>query len=399
MSAPPLGEARLGRRSPKPVSAALLIAFVMLAAACRSGTDQVTPTATTPTNPSTPAPSATSPVPSSLALVPSLPDGCDEGAPPASATVAFVAGDRAWAVGTDGQGLTCLFDVTDPGLFTWGPKADRVVLSGLEVRGVGSNASRPAEALDPADASWGRPTGLALAFVDATGKKLEKAIVGGGTIQDVSPFNNVTYQDVIYHPSGLALGFVLTDSDGSSIWISSNTGKDPKKMVFSDQGTVFGPLAFDQDGTALFYGAALASGEHVVSILELKSATVTEAVWKSDRNVLRLVPQAEASGLLVDAGTDCSDRQALYSGQGGTEGKPLLPNADGPTTAIGWIDESHVLVGEGGCTGPMRLWVVETGVPLTAVLLAEDVDRASLRVADPLPTPALPDIGVNEGAA
>jgi hypothetical protein len=311
--------------------------------------------------------------------------------------VAFVAQGRAWAVGIDGTGLTCLFEVIDPGLFTWGPKADRVALSGLEVRGVGSTATRPQTNVEPADASWGRPTGLALAFIDSTGRKLEKATVGGSTIQDVSPFDNVTYQDVVYHPSGLALGFVLADSDGSSIWISSNTGTDPKKMVFSDQGTVFGPLGFDQDGTALFYGAALANGDHVVSFLELKSSSVTEGVWRSDRGILRIVAQAEASGLLVDAGSECSDRQALYSVQEGDEGRPLLPGTEAPTTAIGWIDANHVLLGEGGCDEPMRLWIVEIGTPFSAVLLAEGVDRASLRVPDPLPTPPLPDIGVNAG--
>ena len=190
---------------------------------------------------------------------------------------------------------------------------------------------------------------------------------------------------MVYHPSGLALGFVLSDSDGSSIWMSSNTGKDPKKLVFSNQGTVFGPIAFDQDGTGLFYGAALADGTSMVSVLELKSNTVTEGVWKSDRGILRIVPQAEAAGLLVDAGSSCEDRQALYSVQEGTEGRPLVPDAAGPTTALGWIDSNHVLVGEGGCTGPMRLWVVDTGIPNIPVLLADGVDRASVRVPDPLP--------------
>jgi hypothetical protein len=401
MSAPPLGGVRIGRRSPQRLSAASLLAFALLAGACKSGTQQTKspiPPATTP--PSSPSPSVTSPSPAGLvALIASLPAGCDQGTPSASATITFAAQGRAWAAAPDGSELMCLFEVSDPGLFAWGPKADRVVLAGLEVRGVGSDATRPAENLEAADASWGRPSGLALAFVDSTAKKLEKALVGGTRIQNVSPFNNVTYQQVVYHPSGLALGFVLTDSDGSSIWMSSNTGKDPKKLVFSDQGTGFGPIAFDQDGTGLFYGAALADGTTKVSVLELKSNTVTEGVWKSDRGILRIVPQAEAAGLLVDAGSNCDDRQALYSVQDGTEGRPLVPGASGPTTALGWIDASSVLVGEGGCTGPMRLWMVDIGISNTPLLLADAVDRASVRVPDPLPTPPLPDIGVNEGAA
>jgi hypothetical protein len=401
MSAAPLSGVRTGRRSPLRLPAVSLLTVTLLAGACKGGAQQTaSPTgATTPPStipPTSPSPSVTPPT-GPAALIASLPVSCDQGVPAASASITFAADGRGWAVAPDGDGLTCLFDVGNPGLFAWGPKADRVVLAGLEVRGVGSDASRPPKDLEPADASWGRPTGLALAFVDSTAKKLEKALIGGSRIQNVSPFNNVTYQHVVYHPSGLALGFVLTDSDGSSIWLSSNTGKDPKKLVFSDQGTVFGPIAFDQDGTGLFYGAAVADGSTMVSVLELKSNTVTEGLWKGDRGILRIIPQAEASGLLVDAGSNCADSQALFSTQDGTDGTPLLPQATGPTTAIGWLDDHLALVGEGGCGEPMRLWAVDTTIGGAATLLVEGVDRASVRVPDPLPTPPLPDIGVNAG--
>ena len=53
---------------------------------------------------------------------------------------------RAWATTPDGLRLWCLFEVRRPGPFLWGPRGDRVVLDGLEVRGVGTPVWRPARA-------------------------------------------------------------------------------------------------------------------------------------------------------------------------------------------------------------------------------------------------------------
>jgi hypothetical protein len=126
-----------------------------------------------------------------------------------------VAQGRAWAAAPDGTALTCLFEVTDPGPFLWGPRADRVLLGGLEVRGVGSTASRPSSSLQPTSVSWARPTGLAVAFVDPNGKELEKAVVGSAKIEKATPqeeeghfpqLADVTFNEVMYYPSGQALG-------------------------------------------------------------------------------------------------------------------------------------------------------------------------------------------------
>src|SRR5205823_7039630 len=125
------------------------------------------------------------------------------------------ASGRAWVVAPDGTGLTCLFDVSDPGAFAWGPRGDRVVLGGLEVRGIGTDAARPPEVLSPGSLSWGRPVGKAIVFTD--GSSLKKAPVGTDRIEDITPLENETYQEVVYHPSGLALAFVVEDSTGSAV--------------------------------------------------------------------------------------------------------------------------------------------------------------------------------------
>ena len=257
-------------------SASLLV-FLLLAAAC-SGS------ANPPSSPTTPPASAppTSEPTTAQALISSLPPGCSGATPKAAATVTFVAQGRAWAVRPDGTGLTCLFKVTDPGPFLWGPRADRVLLGGLQVRGVGSSASRPAVSVQPTSVSWSRPTGLSVAFVDPSGKELEKAIVGSSKMESATPperegvfpsHADVTYQEVAYHPSGRAFGFVLTHRvDGSAIWLNINAAvagdqAGPHRLVWSREGTVFGPIAFGPDGKTLYYVASLKNGTRRLTAL------------------------------------------------------------------------------------------------------------------------------------
>lgn len=63
-----------------------------------------------------------------------------------------------------------------------------------------------------------------------------------------------------YHPSGLALAFVAEREGRQSIWLSSNLGEDPKRLVFSKVGTEFGALEFSADGRSLVYAVQHADG-------------------------------------------------------------------------------------------------------------------------------------------
>src|ERR687895_1776027 len=95
-----------------------------------------------------------------------LPDGCTGDAPsPTNAPVAFVAAGRAWATTTDGRRVWCLFEVRDPGPFLWGPRGDRVVLDGLEVRGVGAPVWRPPRGIETVSLTWLGGTRSSRAFV------------------------------------------------------------------------------------------------------------------------------------------------------------------------------------------------------------------------------------------
>lgn len=380
---------------------ASLLSLALTAAACSGSTEPPSPSgssaATTPTT--------SGPVAGSQALISSLPAGCDASQPTAEATVAFVAQGRAWAAAPDGTALTCLFEVTDPGPFLWGPQADRVLLGGLEVRGVGSKASRPSSSLQPTSVSWARPTGQAVAFVDPNGRELEKAVVGSSKIENVTPheeeghfpaLTDVTFQEVVYHPSGQAVGFVLTHRiDGSAIYVSSNTGGDPHRLVWSVSGTVFGPIAFGLDGKALYYVAHLANNMRYITTADLGSGRLRPGLWRAKQNVLQLMPAPSGQAVALDTGTGCDDRVAVLSKLDETGGSPLLPGASAPTSVIGWVDDSTALVSEGKCNGPARLWEVKANAGGTATLLIDGVDRAAARVPDPTPAPPLPNIPVN----
>jgi hypothetical protein len=257
----------------------------------------------------------------------------------------------------------------------------------------------------PESLSWGRPVGKAVVFSE--GQKLRKAVLGSDDIEDITPVDGVTYHDVAYHPSGLAIAFVLSGAQGSAIWLSSNTGDTPKRLVWSKSGTVFGSLAFDQGGDQLYYTAIPARGSPFVARLLLKEGGVTEGLWKGDRPALRLllappdfVPPLTTDpppGGAIDVGTGCSDRQALFSPLNGTGGTSLLPGATVPTTALGWLDDGRVLVAAGGCDGPVDLWIAYANGG--SILVAHDVDRGAVRVPDPDNPPPLPNLGVKSDFA
>lgn len=383
---------------------ATLVVLALVAAAC-SGGGGPTPSASG----TAPGTTTSSPTGRAEALVPSLPASCDPGVPSAGATISFVSQGRAWAVRSDGTGLTCLFEVTDPGPFLWGPRTDRVLLGGLQVRGVGSNASRPPGSLQPSSVSWSRPTGVAVAFVAPGGRELEKAVVGSSKIEKVTPpeeegrfpsHADVTFQQIVYHPSGRAFGFVMTHRiDGSAIWLNINEAVSggqagPHRLVWSREGTVFGPIAFGPDGNTLYYVANLKNGTRLVTAADLGTARLRPGLWKDTQNVLQLAPGPGGQAAALDTGTGCADRKAVLSKLDGSSGSALMPGASAPTSVIGWIDDSTVLLGEGGCNAPMKLWTVGVGAGATAMLLIDGVDRAAVRVADPTPTPVLPKVPV-----
>jgi hypothetical protein len=322
-----------------------------------------------------------------------LPDGCASDAPsPTNAPVAFVAGGRAWAASPDGRRLWCLFEVRDPGPFLWGPRGDRVVLDGLEVRGVGATVWRAPRGIDTVSLTWLGANGSALAFVAPGGLNLTSVELGSIELRELTPFRGPIYKAVAGHPSGQTLAFVIQRDGASEIWMTSNAGSGEVRLV-APTAARLGPLAFSAGGKALYYASKQPDGSRRLEVFSLAERKRLSPAWAGQRDVLAIVGRRDsaATQLALDTGSGCGDRRADLSGMDGGSGRALLPAATQPTSAVGWLDSRQVLVLEGGCEGPYDLWLVDVN-GREPVRVARGIDRAALRRPDPRPVPAPPDL-------
>ena len=354
-----------------------IVASALVACTSTSTTSAVP----TPTSPSLTLPTTASPTPTGATLADGspLPSGCS-GKSASSQTVGFVADGRAWALDPSTGRLTCLFKVKDPGPFTFGPQGDRVLLDGLQVQGLTAEApTLPGTGASPTVFDWGHPLGLAIVYADDPGAP-EKRFMDDGKVERLSALPKGSYQAIAYHPSGLALGFIVDEGARQGIWISDNEGKDAQRLVFSRPETVFSSLAFSPDGQTLWWIA-----QHPGSVSEVHDMDLTDRTGfgtilsrglDATARGLRLAP----AGALKAAtqGPDCSHQQAMVIDSEGAS--PAIPDATSPTTALGWLDASTLLVAEGGCGEPQTLaavsWHQHTG---QTTVLVNDVETGAPR--------------------
>jgi hypothetical protein len=369
MVAPPVGKADDGIVSGKICA----VAAVLATTGCSLGDDQ-------------------SPLRPELASGKALPARCTAGSARPAATVAFVANGRAWALEPEGGRLSCLFQVRNPGPFAWGPRGDRALLARLEVKGLGDVPSRPPGAVDPAATSWGRPIGKSIVFVGRGGRALLKAHPAGGAITDVTPVKGVRYERVVYHPSGLAFAFVLEQGKRESVWMSSNVGASPRKLVHGRLHTGFDAIAFGEAGAVLYFAAQHVDRRVDVHVLPLVAGgTSAPVVWRGgpEERVTDLFA-GKGADLALTAGRSCESRRAVLVTNRRRGGADLLPDHR-RSRALGWLDDRHVLVASGGCGDKLDLYSVRTA-SLQARLLVRGVDAASVRRPEPLPPPPLPPV-------
>jgi hypothetical protein len=374
-----------------------LAAVFLLASACSKESSISTATTGSPaTSITTPATSpSTSPLPATrLASGEALPAECSPGSPQPTDTVAFAALGRAWTLSPSGEGLTCLFDVGDPGPFVWGPLGDRVQVASLQVQGLSGAQSRPASTLVPGPSSWGHPTGKSIVFVSPDGLQLEKVHMGNTDLDDVTPLTNVlpdvTYLSVAYHPSGLAFAFALESEGEQSIWISSNIGQNPQRLVFSEERTTFGALAFSLDGKSLYYAAQHSDDHPELHLITLTDTSKAPVVWHGTvgQGIFDIWPGSDAKSFAFTQGKSCEEAVGMYSTSDGAS--PALPDETRPTRVLGWLDETSILVAAGACGGPVDLSSVDSSngdiVPLVI-----GIDAGAVRTPAPVPPPPLPE--------
>jgi hypothetical protein len=334
------------------------------------------------------------PSPSEAAQGPALASGdalpaCSPAKPAASATVTFVANGAAWAISRTGGDLVCLFAIHGPATLDWGPLGDRALLPGLEVKGVAGGPPVSLSGETPSVATWTRPTGAAIVYTTADGSRLEKARVNGSPIQDVTPMAHATFLSVVYHPSGDAFAYAVRQGNGEEeIWISTNKGKTPQRLVFSEEGTRFGAIGFDLDGRHLLYAAQHANNHAELHQIDVTNPSSAPVMWSGPvgSTIADIQPGLiSGSFAFTTEAVPCLDSTAMAVTPSGAF--PLLPDANAPTRAVGWLDATTVLVSAGRCDGPLQLSAVDTS-SFTIVPIASGVTAAAVRT--PVPTPPAP---------
>jgi hypothetical protein len=319
-----------------------------------------------------------------------LPDGCSGGAG-TSHTVAFVADGRAWGLDPEGGDLACLFPVEDAGPFAWGPQGDRVLLNGFEIRGVGDDApDLPAMDASVSAFDWGHPLGLAVVFADRKGTP-RKRFVDDGRLIRLASLPPGKYRQVAYHPSGLALAFVVETMGGQEIWLSTNEGEDPQRLVFSERGTEFTSLAFSSNGRRLWWTAQHEEGYPELHFMKLEDRTGFGTAWRGTEGTVAAGLRLPPGGYLqaVTQGGACEDRSALVLSRGAA--RRAMPDETRSTEALGWLDRTTLLIAAGGCGEPIDLFAVDgRGLDAPAALVL-DVEIAAPRTQvtnPPLTVPA-----------
>jgi len=328
---------------------------------------------------------------------------CVPGAPNPSDTVTFVASGHAWALNPNGAHLTCLFAVADPGPFAWGPLGDRALLGGLEVKGVAGGPSLAASGQDFSTITWSRPTGKSIVYAPTAGTSLDKMHIDGTSNQDVTPIwpsattFASTYLRVTYHPSGEAFAFAVERGGGESIWISSNTGKGPAQLVFSDVGTTFGAIGFDVDGRHLLYAAQHPDNHADLHWIDVTDTSEAPALWEgpTGRMILDIEPGLQTGTVAWTTGTSCADTIAMAKTPAGTMN--AVPGEAEPTRAVGWLGTTQLLVATGGCGGPLDLSAVDVSTG-SIVPLVSGVSVAAVRTVVPTPPAPLPKSVVAESS-
>jgi hypothetical protein len=366
-----------------------VIALTFLAGACTQAPDDDQ----TPTSPAEPTESPSVAV--TGARLPDgtpLPGGCTGGAGP-SHTAAFVADGRAWAIDPDEGDLACLFPVEDAGPFGWGPQGDRVLLNSFEIRGLGRDApDLPAIDGSISAFDWGHPLGLAVVFADAEGIPRKRFVDDGHVIRLMS-LPDGEYLQVAYHPSGLALAFVVEATDGQEIWLSTNEGEDPQRLVFSERGTEFTSLAFSPNGRTLWWTAQHEEGYPELHFMKLETRTGFGTAWRGAEGTaaggLKLAP----TGILqaVTEGRECEEHTALVLDRG--ESRRAIPDETRPTEALGWLDRTTLLVAAGGCDGTIDLLAVDgLGDDAPAALVLDvEIGAPRTQVSNPPETVPAPN--------
>ena len=114
-----------------------------------------------------------------------------------------------------------------------------------------------------------------------------------------------SYLEVAYHPSGLALSFVVETDDGQEIWLSTNEGEDPERLVFSKRGTTFTSFAFSPNGETLWWTAQHPEGYPELHFMHLDTRTGFGTAWRGTEGTVTDGSEARSGRTEVGGDARC----------------------------------------------------------------------------------------------
>ncbi len=373
--------------------AAVLAASLVIVSCTSSGSDGTTTvpatTATvTTTRPPTPAPTTTVASTTTVhqGLIAALPE-CEDGAalapPGITGQVSFLTGGVLYVADPNGDHVQCVGEVSTSHPLVWGPVGDRLI-AGEVVIAEGASAPFPTAA----QATWSRPTGTSLVWVD--GGRLFKSASGDAQARDLTFL--ARHDAVTYHPAGIEIASIGEADDGTlGVWLTSNEGADPRLIVRAEEATVH-EFTFTHDGVSAFFLADHDGHWHVHDIFLVlpeddPSANEFDATirFESSDPLSNLVV-SPWGGLWAAQEGSCGSGSRVVTGEEFSLPRQLTEVEGFP---VGWLPGPRLVVASypDGCGQPADLWVVDASVDgVSSVdLLVSGVEGAAIRAALPEP--------------
>ncbi|MCU1394753.1 MAG: hypothetical protein JWM34_3181 [Ilumatobacteraceae bacterium] len=279
----------------------------------------------------------------------------------------------------DHQSPACLLDgVGTPPSTAWSSDATRVLL------GSSSSANAAGVTLTGFDDSnttvtLSAPTGSATIGIDPTTHRLMHR-TAGGAVSDISFLART--DAAIYQPAGKRIIAVGTDANGAyGIWLSTNTGTDPKQLLSVDDPTTpVTNLRLSADGHTLWFVHGFV---HELYLDALALTPVGQADRQEDHLTVSTLEGAQAwtTGPCDATGTLLME-DVLTNGivdVRAMAGSPLAGTSD-TVQPVGWLYGYKLVFATrpSGCTGPADVWVYSPVDGFTR--LAQDVTAASVRL-------------------
>lgn len=324
-------------------------------------------------------------------------------------SVTFVQNQRLMSVGLKGGQAKCLVDSgpVGPGA-EWGPRADRLLLSGTSYLGATKKRVLPLPQIQPAH--WSRPQGTSIVYSEDEGRRLLKVSASGGAAEDISFLKR--HDSFVYHPAGTHIAVSGENAKGQlGIYIATNTGADPFLVARGENATLIDGLQFSAGGRHLFFVAhhddefhlhdlGITTGERQGDVRRALSDVRLRTLMASDDLLGRPVvsPFVSRQPLVAFSRGECSTRTETYV-RIDQDAVPIEWAVPGEQTQpLAWLPDGRLLLEvkpAGSCSngGSLQVWDPETE---EHSILSPDIDVGQVAVRARLPKPPDPPVPAQE---